>query len=100
MPCTSRRAARPRRRRIAASCACEETAPSSFGSSQPVTHTAQRVEQLQAPALVNFLSQPVDVDLDEVRLAVKMTVPYVLDDFAARHGFGGAHQQKFEQCKF
>src|ERR1700731_5169160 len=46
------------------------------------------------------LTQAVDVHLHEVCLAIKMAIPNVLDDFTARHKFGGVKQEKLQECKF
>jgi len=58
------------------------------------------VNQFGRSILVNLLTQAVDVHLNEVCLAIKMAVPNMLDDFTARHKFGGMEQEKLEERKF
>src|SRR6202521_4152748 len=58
------------------------------------------MNQLGRSILVKFLAQTVDVNLNQVGLAIKMAIPHMLDDFTARDQRGSAKQEQFEQCEF
>src|SRR5262249_22592904 len=44
--------------------------------------------------------KPVDVDLHQIGLAVKVPIPDVLDDLAASHQVGGVQKKELEQGEF
>src|ERR1700730_16467823 len=58
------------------------------------------MNQLCRSILIKFLAQTVDVHLYQVGLAVKVTIPYMLDDFAAGDQFRSAQQKKLEEGEF
>ena len=58
------------------------------------------MDKPRRPLVVDLLAQTVDIDFDEIHLAVEMAVPHVLDNFAARDKLGRAKQQELEERKF
>jgi hypothetical protein len=42
------------------------------------------VNQLRGAIFVNLLAQAIDIHFDQVRLAIEVAVPDMLDDFAPR----------------
>src|SRR5258707_2440748 len=58
------------------------------------------MNQLGRSILIKFLTQTVDVHLYQVGLAVKVTIPHMLDDFAAGNQFRSAEQKKLEESEF
>src|ERR1700736_3149846 len=58
------------------------------------------MNQLGRSILIKFLTQTVDVHLYQVGLAVKVTIPHMLDDFAAGNQLRSAQQKKLEESEF
>src|ERR1700688_2766072 len=58
------------------------------------------MNQLGRSILVKFLAQTVDVYLNQVCLAIKMAIPYMLDDFTARDQCRSAKQEQLQQGEF
>src|SRR2546428_5445770 len=85
--------------RTAPSCGNEACAPSSFRRSQSVTDAADRMNQFCGSVLVNLLAQSIDVDFDEVRLAIKVPIPNMFNDLAPRDKLRSAKQEEFEKSE-
>jgi hypothetical protein len=54
------------------------------------------MDELGGPIFVDLLTQSIDIDFDEVGLAIEVAIPNVLDDFTARDQFGSMKQEQFE----
>ena len=50
--------------------------------------------------MIDLLAKAVDVDFNQIRLAVEVTVPHVLDDFAPRHSLRRAEQEELQEGEF
>src|SRR5947207_8325917 len=71
----------------------------SFGL-QAVPDTVHGMDELRIAFHSNFLTQAIDVHLDEVRPRIKVDVPDVLDDLRASHHFRRAAEKEFQQREF
>src|SRR5881275_1086499 len=58
------------------------------------------MNELCRPVVINLLAQAVDVDLDQICLAVEMAIPDVFHNLTARTQFRCAEKQELEESKF
>src|SRR5687767_8572140 len=64
---------------------------------QRVAGAAASVEQLDGVAVVDLAPQPLDVDLDQVRIRIERVVPDVLGDVASARDLALASRKILEQ---
>src|SRR5690349_13872873 len=62
----------------------------------PVAGAADGLDRVAPERMVDFLAQVADVDLDDVRVAVEMRVPDVLQDGGLGRRLPGAAQQELQ----
>src|ERR1700746_1776851 len=67
--------------------------------SQAITGAANRVQQLMIEALIDFLAQAADMDIDDVGLWIEVIVPDMLQEHRARNHMAGVAHQVFQQAK-
>src|SRR5664279_5664168 len=67
--------------------------------SDAVTHAANRADDRRALRNVDLAPQIADVDLDDVRIAVKTAAPHRLEDLTLGDRDAGVAQQILEQCE-
>jgi hypothetical protein len=58
------------------------------------------VQQRLGEALVDLLSQPAHMHVDDVGLRVEMIVPHIFEQHRARHHLAGVSHEEFEQAEF
>src|ERR1700730_1777632 len=90
---------RQQRCRRAPSCESAVSDPSSFRQSQSVTNSANGMNELGDPIIVNLLAQSIDIDFHEVSLAIEVAVPDMFDDFAAGDQFGSMEKEQLKEGK-
>src|SRR5207245_4486909 len=57
------------------------------------------MNQFCGSVLINLLAQSIDVDFDEVGLAIKVPIPDMFDDLAPRDKLRSAKQEEFEKSE-
>src|SRR3954470_23787383 len=72
----------------------------SFRHLQAVSDAMNRVDDPRTTFRCQFLTESIDVHLDEIRLAVKIGIPDVLDDLGSRSNIRSTAHQKFQQREF
>src|SRR2546422_11482845 len=58
------------------------------------------MNQFCGSVLINLLAQSIDVDFDEIRLAIKVPIPDMFDDLAPCDKLRSAKQEEFEKSEF
>src|SRR5260370_41052245 len=57
------------------------------------------MNELDGTVLINLLAKTVDINLDEIGFAVKVTVPDMLHNFTAGNEFRRAEKKQLEECE-
>src|SRR2546422_11400770 len=57
------------------------------------------MNQFCGSVLINLLAQSIDVDFDEIRLAIKVPIPDMFDDLAPCDKLRSAKQEEFEKSE-
>src|SRR5262245_53264323 len=84
-PAVVRRRTEPGRRRRSATVGC-----------QAVAVAPHRLDGRAVEGQVDLLAQVADVDLDDVRVALELVVPHVVEDLPLRHHLPGPAEQELE----
>jgi hypothetical protein len=74
--------------------------PGPCTSPQGVSGAGNRPYELDGMTMVDLVAEPTDVDLHQVWVGLKSSVPHMLHDLAARDDIRGAQEKKFEQAEF